>query len=140
MLGHFLTPKSSQVCSNFVKLMRDFRFTLPGVSNDLERMSFELKIRTPAEDFLTFTVDIGRPLFILGANGSGKSSLMHALYLNHAAQVICITAHRQTWFDSNAPTRSARETLQWPQNLRGNDSTPNARWVDSWAQQLTAER
>lgn len=75
MLGHFLTPKSSQVCSNFVKFMRDFRFTLPGVSNDLERMSFELKIRTPAEDFLTFTVDIGRPLFILGGERIGKVEL-----------------------------------------------------------------
>ena len=50
---------------------------------------------------IQLTVNNGDQLFIVGANGSGKSSLMQRLTVDAGDKKIKrITAHRQTWFDS----------------------------------------
>ena len=54
-----------------------------------------------SDEPIQLTVNNGDQLFIVGANGSGKSSLMQRLAVQARDKKIKrITAHRQTWFDS----------------------------------------
>src|ERR1700723_4067203 len=43
---------------------------------------------------LTVPIENGQCIFVLGANGTGKSSLMHAFYAAHHASTRRISAHR----------------------------------------------
>ncbi len=43
----------------------------------------------------------GEVVYVVGANGSGKSALMHSLYVANEPQAERITAHRQIWLSSN---------------------------------------
>ncbi|HFF9859226.1 MULTISPECIES: AAA family ATPase [Serratia] len=63
----------------------------------------------------------GQVLFILGANGAGKSSLIyHALRnLGDNNNIVLISAHRQIWFDTSVIDMSNSEfasTLEYLQN------------------------
>ena len=54
-----------------------------------------------SDEPIQLTVNNGDQLFIVGANGSGKSSLMQRLTVDAGDKKIkWIAAHRQTWFDS----------------------------------------
>ena len=54
-----------------------------------------------SDEPIQLTVNNGDQLFIVGANGSGKSSLMQRLTVDAGDKKIKrITAHRQTWFNS----------------------------------------
>ncbi len=48
-----------------------------------------------------YTLETGEILFILGANGSGKSSLISKLFNDHSQDAKRISANRQIWFQSN---------------------------------------
>lgn len=70
----------------------------------------------------------GQVLFVLGANGSGKSSLMHHLAINEA-NTHWASAHRQLWMSSAAPeltptqyAQSATHHEQWARQQ------PEYRW------------
>lgn len=84
---------------------------------------------------LALSLDIGESVFILGANGTGKSSLMQRIYSRNSAVAKRISAHRQTWFDSNAMDLSARQKQQFESSIQGNDTNLEARWKDTYAQQ-----
>ena len=47
-------------------------------------------------------------MFVLGANGTGKSNLMHRIYGENTANARWISAHRQTWFTTSMPELSSR--------------------------------
>jgi ABC-type transport system involved in cytochrome bd biosynthesis fused ATPase/permease subunit len=46
-------------------------------------MSFNLAIPKPDGSSLAITLGVGQCIFVLGANGTGKSSLMQRLYTAH---------------------------------------------------------
>ena len=75
----------------------------------------------------------GDAVFLLGANGTGKSSLMHRFYSAHHGNARRITAHRQTWFESNAITLSPQERMRTEQNAKHHDTNPMSRWKDDYA-------
>lgn len=77
----------------------------------------------------------GECLFIVGANGAGKSSLMHLIYQQFSTQSQRISAHRQTWFASNAVTLSPDQKRQTESQIKGNDFAPNSRWKDDYSAQ-----
>jgi ABC-type cobalamin/Fe3+-siderophores transport system ATPase subunit len=78
---------------------------------------------------------LGETLFILGANGTGKSSLMQWLYNPHHANARRISAHRQTWFSSNAMNLSPYQKRQLESSIQGGDTSQQARWMDNYAEQ-----
>lgn len=82
---------------------------------------------------LDLEIKAGKAVFLLGANGTGKSSLMHRFYKAHSSNARRITAHRQTWFESNAITLSTYERAAREANARGSDMSPDARWQDRYA-------
>ena len=97
----------------------DFNFTFPNLENK------------PQEINLTK----GDILFVLGANGTGKSGLMHLLYSQNTHNVKRIYAHRQTWFPSNAMEITSSQKLQTESNISGYDIHVQSRWRDDYSGQ-----
>ena len=81
------------------------------------------------------TVNVGEMLFILGANGTGKSSLMQAFSSASRGNTRRITAHRQTWFRSGSPEFTGQQRAEYEQNVVSHDRQANARWMDDYASQ-----
>jgi ABC-type cobalamin/Fe3+-siderophores transport system ATPase subunit len=99
-------------------------------------MSFSLSI--PANKptgQLELTAKAGEMLFVLGANGTGKSSLMQAFASASNENTRRITAHRQTWFRSGSPEFTGSQREQYGQNVFHYDRQENARWMDDYSQQ-----
>jgi ABC-type cobalamin/Fe3+-siderophores transport system ATPase subunit len=95
------------------------------------KVPFDLDI--PSTNGLThvLSVSAGEIIFLLGANGTGKSSLIHRFYTNYQADARRITAHRQTFFEGDGSINlspDARRTTE--QNMRGWDLMESARWSD----------
>ena len=88
--------------------------------------------------YLNFSIKAGETIFLLGANGTGKSSLMHRFYSTHYSNARRITAHRQTWFESNAITVSPQQRQQVENSTKGYDNSPQSRWQDVYASSRTS--
>lgn len=98
-------------------------------------MSFSLSIPTgKPTGLLTLTVNIGQMLFILGANGTGKSSLMQ-VFTSISNMTRRITAHRQTWFRSGSPEFTGRQRAGYEQTVFHHDRQAEARWMDNYSEQ-----
>ncbi len=104
-------------------------------SNSNSLVPFDLIIPRSAGEPLNLNINMGETLFILGANGTGKSSLMQRLYSPHHANARRISAHRQTWFSSNAMTLSPQQKRDFELNIRGVDTSLESRWKDDYATQ-----
>lgn len=74
--------------------------------NTSDQISKPISIRIPRDgDALDVTVSPGKPLYILGANGSGKSAFVSYLaqkLRGHSLRLV--SAHRQNWLQGDAPT------------------------------------
>jgi ABC-type cobalamin/Fe3+-siderophores transport system ATPase subunit len=75
----------------------------------------------------------GGVAFVLGANGTGKSSLMQHLSSANEGRVERILAHRQTWFQSLSVSLSPANYAQTQHNVRVTDINPQTRWQDNYA-------
>jgi len=97
-------------------------------------MSFDLKLPQVTGELLDFPINIGDKVFVMGANGTGKSSLIQWLYRfyfnNFNANVRWISAHRQNWFSSNTINFSPQQKQDYENNIRSADVTLDARWKD----------
>ena len=98
-------------------------------------MPFNLAIPQASGDSLDLTVNVGESLFVLGANGAGKSSLMHRFYNFNRGNARRISAHRQTWLTSNAITLSPDQKRNTASNIQDNDAAPQSRWQDNFSAQ-----
>ncbi len=81
---------------------------------------FELKIPI-ADQVVKHTLKRGDILFVLGANGSGKSGLISKLFHDHNKHAKRISAHRQTWFTSNTLDLTPRRREDLENNIRSQD-------------------
>lgn len=93
-------------------------------------MSFLIDIPKGGQDTLEFTAEIGEIVFVLGANGTGKSSLMQRLRREHRTNSRWISAHRQTWFSSSTLAMSPLQKDQFQNQIENQDLQPTARWKD----------
>ena len=86
--------------------------------------------RTPGEP-LTISIDVGQQLYIVGANGAGKSALLQHWITSIAGPLVRrIAAHRQTWFQSGNLDFTARSRRDFESNVRSWDREANARWME----------
>lgn len=91
----------------------------------------ELSISILSGDPLPMSVKAGEQIFIVGANGSGKSALVqHFITSCGISQFRRIAAHRQTWFHSGNLDFTARTRREFETNSNSWDSQTNARWID----------
>ena len=101
--------------------------------NELEHVKFTFN--TVAGGNQRLPLYAGRAIFVVGPNGSGKSSLLQKLHADNRGHARRITAHRQTWLQSNASNLSAMKKLSTDQQLAAQDTQDNSRWRDDFAQQ-----
>ena len=80
---------------------------------------------------INLTLKSGDQLFIVGANGSGKSALMQRFVSNLPYdKAKRITAHRQTWFTSGSVDLTPARRQQYKQEDLDYDKSYEARWKD----------
>ncbi len=96
-------------------------------------MPFELQVPRIEGEALQHSISSGEALFLLGANGTGKSSLMHRFFTAHYGSARRISAHRQTWFMSGAVTLSPEQKRQTESNIQNSDRSPESRWADQYS-------
>jgi len=96
---------------------------------------FSLSVPRSSGDPLDVSINLGEMLFVLGANGTGKSSLMHRFYTTHKESARRMSAHRQTWFPSGASTLSAQGRMDTASSMRSADLQEHARWREAYAEQ-----
>ena len=98
-----------------------------------EHMLFNLTFPTQHAGAHDIRLDVGETLFVLGANGSGKSSLMFLFNkLNHG-HTRKISAHRQTWMQSNALDMTPSSKVTTEQSIQAEDQNQRSRYRDSYA-------
>lgn len=89
---------------------------------------FDFQIPVPDGQTLPFGLDAGDTLYLLGANGAGKSSLVSLFANKYQDRARRISAHRQTWFESNALDMTPKSRQNLENNVRSQDAQPDARW------------
>ena len=96
-------------------------------------MNFTWTIPRTNDDTLTVNLDPSSRVFIVGANGSGKSALIQQAVAEFGAdKVRRISAHRQTWMESGTIDMTAQTRRQFGQNLDGQERDDRFRYSD-WA-------
>ena len=74
-------------------------------------------------------------LFIVGANGSGKSALIQYLVSsNPSKQIRRISAHRQTWFQSGSIDLTPQSRREFDKSNTQYEAQNQSRWRDDYAQ------
>ncbi len=99
---------------------------------------YKFTIETSNNGDLNIPLTEGKALFVLGANGVGKSTLMHKLYtqnLNHTKRIL---AHRQTWFTENSMNMTATNKKNNDREIKGYDKDIASRWKDEYSQQRSS--
>ncbi len=96
-------------------------------------MQFELKFPMTAARDHGIHLDPGDILFVLGANGSGKSSLMFHFNTQYHGDTRRISAHRQTWMRSDALDMTPSAKVQTEQYIQNEDQTIHSRYRDQYA-------
>ena len=97
--------------------------------------SFNLNYPHQDEGQKTLTLDSGQIMFMVGPNGTGKSTLMHMFTIHNHGNVRRITAHRQVWFNSDSVDITPASRIQTEQHITNNDRQEQSRWKDDYAQQ-----
>ena len=91
----------------------------------------ELTIPKTSGDPLAISIEVGEQLYVVGANGTGKSALFqHWVTSVGGPNVKRIAAHRQTWFASGNLDFTARRRRDFETNVRSWDRRVDARWME----------
>ncbi len=91
---------------------------------------YKFKIPTSNKGEIDIPITEGRAVFVLGANGVGKSTLMHLLGEQNFGHTKRIFAHRQTWFHSNSMDMTASNKKQTESQIKDSDRSIESRWRD----------
>ena len=78
----------------------------------------------------TIPMSAGDILFMLGANGAGKSSLMQRIYSQHQKKAHWISALRQTFFVRDFQMLRPQERNSRERDIRDRGANPESRWTD----------
>ena len=102
-------------------------------------MKINLNIPRISDEPLQILVEEGDHLFIVGANGSGKSALIQKLTTSYPNEKIRrISAHRQTWLESGNLNFTPHSRKQFENQNMQLERQDQARWRDQYAQQRQA--
>lgn len=87
----------------------------------------QIEIQTQSEP-VQVTVRAGRPVFILGRNGTGKSALVNSLAANWNGKVIYMPGSRPSYFDQESLSMTPASRRKFTANQNHYDSMPEKRW------------
>ena len=98
--------------------------------------SFDIQIPSADADTLSdATLNAGEALFVLGSNGTGKSSLMLLFASRNSGRSRRISAHRQTWMNTDTLDMTPASKVQFEQQMRHTDLDTQSRYRDDYAAQ-----
>lgn len=95
-------------------------------------MTFSLNIPRPEGDPIYFSLSAGEIAFLLGANGTGKSSLMYQASKQADGKALRVTAQRQTWMDSDGPELTSANRVTHSSLIGNTDKTEESRFKDTY--------
>lgn len=98
-------------------------------------MPFNLNFPAQNAEISNLQLEPGEMLFVLGANGTGKSSLMHRFSKQNRHHVRKIAAHRQTWMNTDALDMTPSNKLQTEEQIKADDAQHTSRFRDRFAAQ-----
>lgn len=81
--------------------------------------------------YLSVTFENDKPTFILGANGTGKSSLIYYI-LRHFSEANVISAHRATWFTDESFSLNGNTKEQFEGWIKSSLQSDTARWKEDY--------
>lgn len=93
---------------------------------------FELSVPRVNGEPLQIPLAAGEILFCLGANGSGKSSLLQFLYVQCPGVSKRITAQRRNWLESSSPDLTPEQRRQEDSNINQWSKKPSSRYSGSY--------
>ena len=98
-------------------------------------MSHKFDITFPVHGAATPNAPLlaGDALFVLGANGTGKSSLMLHFAKQNYTVSRRLSAHRQTWMNTDALTMTPASKINLERNIRNQDREDVSRYRDDYA-------
>lgn len=99
---------------------------------------FNLDINTLNSTKQEISLREGQVLFVLGANGVGKSALMHSFYVQNTNQTKRVLAHRQTWLMDNTLNITAMNRRDTEAQIKNRDQHVQSRWRDDYTAQRTS--
>ena len=97
--------------------------------------SFDVSIPMSRDAIPHSRLSPGESLFVLGSNGAGKSSLMVRFATQNHGVSRRISAHRQTWMNTDALDLTPSSKLQVEQQIRATDLQEQSRYRDDYAAQ-----
>ncbi|WP_372529394.1 AAA family ATPase [Parvularcula marina] len=105
------------------------------MTNLREEVPLPFNLNFPAQDteVSQLQLETGQMLFVLGANGTGKSSLMHRFANQNPGHIRKIAAHRQTWMNTDTLDMTPATKVQTEQNILNLDRRNEARYRDQYA-------
>ena len=83
-------------------------------------------------------IKAGEMLFVLGANGTGKSSLIHHFAQRNIGKTRKLSANRQTWMNTDTLDMTPAKKLETEQIIRNLDKQSRSRYRDDYAAQRTS--
>ena len=98
-------------------------------------MPFNLNFPSLDPDLEPLQLDTGQMLFVLGANGTGKSSLMYHFNRQNQGQTRKVSAHRQTWMNSDTLDMTPSTKIQTEMHIQHEEQDQQSRYRDSFAAQ-----
>lgn len=99
--------------------------------------SFEIDFTNEAGQNVSRLLRLGELMFVLGANGTGKSSLVSRIFRKHHQHAKRISAHRQTWFTSNSLDMTPRSRDDLERNIKTRDQQEQSRFKQEFAAERT---
>ena len=98
--------------------------------------SVKWSVPTTSGEPLQIALNRGDCLFVVGANGSGKSALIQHLVSSHQGQNIRrVSAHRQTWLGSGSLNLSPLGRKQFEQNSTSMEREYQALWQEYYSEE-----
>lgn len=98
-------------------------------------MPFNLNFPSQNPTVANIQLDPGEMIFVLGANGTGKSSLMDRFAHQNPNVVRKITAQRQIWMNTDALDMTPANKVQTEKHILNEDRNQQSRYRDPYAAQ-----
>ena len=96
-------------------------------------MAFNLSFSAQNAEVSQLQLEAGEILFVLGANGSGKSCLMFHFAQQNGDRTRKLSAHRQTWMKSDASDITPASKVRTERSIQSEERQQQSRYRDSYA-------
>ncbi|NOY16220.1 MAG: AAA family ATPase [Gammaproteobacteria bacterium] len=90
----------------------------------------QFKFQSIENGEIEIPIETGQVVFVIGSNGSGKSSLMQKLFAQNTDHAKKISSQRQNWFETDSLDLTPAAKTQIEQNMINHDRQDTARWKE----------